>query len=214
MNGYEKEYHLALHSYLYSSKEYYDARAKLAYLKYFKGVSKSSKVLEFGCGLGQNIYLIPNAWGYDISKFSLNFAKSKGINATDNLKKIKDSSFDVVISCHVLEHLENPLEALKLMKQKLKKGGKLILVLPVEKQQRVEMKMDSSQHLYCWNFRTINNLLIKAGFRPIENSYLRGAGYKKLLPISRISFKLYDFLTRFLSFLTCEKDMKIIALKK
>jgi ubiquinone/menaquinone biosynthesis C-methylase UbiE len=211
--GYEKEYHELKHEHLYSNKYYYLIRSKLALLKYFKGI-KNEKVLEFGCGLGQNIFLIKNSVGYDVSDFAVNFCKNKGIIATKNLDELKDNSFDIVFSCHVLEHLENPQESIKLMTKKLKKGGKLIIIIPVEKTRKHSLKIDENQHVYCWTFQTINNLLIKSGLKPIENKYFRGSGYKKLLLFSRINLKLYIFLTRIVAFLKGSKEMKIVAIKE
>ena len=213
MKGYEQEYHLKKHNYLYNDVYYYNIRAKLALLRYFRDIPKDFKILEFGCGLGQNISLMPNAVGYDISKFALNFCKKKGIEVTNNIKSIKNDSIDVVFSCHVLEHLEAPFDSIELMRKKLKKGGKLILILPVEKYKKVSFEIDSNQHLYSWNFRTINNLLIKQGFKPIENKYLWAAGYKKLLLFSRINFNLYNFLTKLTGVFFNTREMKIVAVK-
>ena len=213
MKGYEKEYHTLLHRHLYSSKEYYLIRAKLALKKYFNNIPKKEKIIEFGCGLGQNIYFLPNAIGYDISKFSLNFCRKMNIKVVENLNKTKND-FDCVFSAHVLEHMENPYETLKLMKSKLKKGGKLILILPAEKHKKAAFKVDKNQHLYCWNFQVINNLLIKTGFDVVENKYVYGSGYRKLLAFSRINLELYDFLTKLVSFITCAKEMKIVAIKR
>ena len=210
---YERDYHLEKHAYLYKDEKYYDVRAKLSILKYFLGIQKDSKILEFGCGLGHNIISFPNAIGYDISKFAIDFCKKKGINITNNLKSLKDDYFDVVFSCHVLEHLENPFKELEIIHKKLKKGGKLILILPVEKHQRVSLEIDSNQHLYCWNFRTINNLLTKVGFKPVENKYLWGTGYKKLLFFSRINFALYNFMTKLMGVILNAREMKMLAIK-
>jgi ubiquinone/menaquinone biosynthesis C-methylase UbiE len=216
-DGYESDYHETLHKNLNTNEEYYKARAKLALIKYFNNISKDSKILEFGCGLGQNIFLLKNSVGYDISEFALDFCRKKGINATNDLKKIPDNSFDIVFSAHVLEHLENPFHTLKEMHKKLKKDGKLILILPVEHRKKNNKnidQMDISQHLYAWTFKTINNILLKSGFEPIENSYLYGSGYKKLLPISKINFKLYKLSTKMASVLVNSKEMKIVAIKK
>jgi ubiquinone/menaquinone biosynthesis C-methylase UbiE len=49
--------------------------------------------------------------------------------ATD-LAGIADESYDVVLSCHSLEHVANPLKALYEWKRVLKPGGILVLVLP------------------------------------------------------------------------------------
>ncbi len=212
MKNYEREYHTLMHRELLNNEKYYKVRAELAIKKYFGDLS-NEKVLDFGCGLGQNIYLIKNSVGYDISKFGVEFCKRKGIATVDDLNKLEDESFDIVFSSHALEHVENPSNTLYLMKRKLKKDGKLILILPVEKHiKRHDFNMAKNQHLYSWTFKTINNLLIKNCFKIVENKYLRGSGYKKLLIFS-FNLKLYSFLTWITGFLKREKEMKIIAIK-
>lgn len=60
--------------------------------------------------------------------------ESLGINNVEFRKAdiydlpFKDETFDSVIICFVLEHLRNPLQALKETKRVLKKGGKLIAI--------------------------------------------------------------------------------------
>ena len=212
MKGYENEYHGFVHNHLISNSEYYNIKAKLALDRYFDNISREIKILEFGCGLGQNIYLLNEAIGYDISEFALNFCKDKNVNVIDNLDNVDD--FDVVFSSHVLEHVENPSETLKIMRDKLRIGGKLILILPTEKQEKVKIKLDEHQHLYCWNFKSINNLLIKNGFSIIENKFLRGAGYNKLLFVNKINFKLYKSLTYIVGLIFGRKELKITAIKE
>ena len=212
---YEKEYHLKKHDYLYNNQEYYLARAIVAKEEYFIGIVKiEDKILEFGCGLGQNIYLIRGAVGYDISKFALDFCKEKGVNVVKNLKGIKNGSFDVVLCCEVLEHLENPLKELKIMKSKLKEKGKLILTVPITKWKRPKLK-DLNQELYCWDYQTVTNLLIRAGFYPIDYKILRRTGFKKWLFLYKANFfHLYLFFTWLSAIIFGSKHMRIIAVKK
>jgi len=210
-NNYETEYHLEKHSNLYKDKEYYYIRAKVAMNDYFKNYSYE-RVLDFGCGLGNNIYLLDYAKGYDISKFALDFCRGKGLKATDDLKKIRNNHFDIVFSSEVLEHLERPLDALKIMRRKLADDGRLIIVVPIDRLKRLKLN-DKNQHLYCWNYQTMTNLLIRAGFKPIEFKILRRTGFKKFLPFSRISFKLYLFLTKFLATLSSSRHLKVVAIK-
>lgn len=210
---YEEWYHTERHS-THFNDDYYNARAEIAVKKFFSGVDfKNSKILDFGCGLGQNIYKIPNAAGYDISEFGIEFCRRKGINATTNLSDIADESFDVVFTAHVLEHHPHPKTMLEDMFKKLKKGGKLILVIPHEVHGKAQFKFDLNQHLYTWNFQAINNLLLLSGFEIRENKYLRGAGYNKLLPLAKMNFGLYRWTTNFLSRLAGIKEMKIVAVK-
>ena len=159
---YEEVYHVTRHNNLYEDSEYYFVRARVSVYEYFRGlVKKYEKVLEYGCGLGQNIYLIRNAVGYDESKFAVEFCRRKGINSTNKIKSLKEGSFDIVLCCEVLEHLEEPLKALKEINSKLKNGGKLILVLPIDKWNKPDI-YDENQHLYNWNFNTIINLLLRS----------------------------------------------------
>ena len=67
---YEKKYHTIVHKNLLENERYYLFRAKCAdrfYWKYLRG-----KILDFGCGLGQNIFLHKeNSIGIEISEFAV-----------------------------------------------------------------------------------------------------------------------------------------------
>src|SRR5687768_5222984 len=105
--NYEEWYHKERHN-THFNDDYYNARAKIALGKFFSGIDQQSRVLDFGCGLGQNILYLPNAMGYDISNFGVEFARRKGIKATNNLAEVPNEAFDVVFTAHVLEHHPHP----------------------------------------------------------------------------------------------------------
>jgi SAM-dependent methyltransferase len=170
-------------------------------------------LLDFGCGLGQNIMNMPNAQGYDISEFGIEFCRKKGINATNDLDSIPNEAFDVVFSAHVLEHHPHPKTMLEDINKKLKKGKTLVLVIPHERHGKGKFEYDLNQHLYTWNFQAINNLLITTGFKIKKNKYVRGAGYFRLLPLAKINFGLYRFATNLLSRLAGIKEIMVIAEK-
>jgi SAM-dependent methyltransferase len=209
---YEEWYHTERHS-THFQDDYYNARAEIALKKFFSGIDINSKILDFGCGLGQNIYKLPNAKGYDISEFGIEFCRRKGIDATSNLSEIHDEAFDVVFSSHVLEHHPHPKNMLESMFQKVKKGGTMILVIPHERHGKAQFTFDLNQHLYTWNFQAINNLLLMTGFEIVENKYIRGAGYHKLLPLAKLNFNLYRAATNSLSRIAGIKEMMIVARK-
>jgi len=103
-----------------------------------------AKVLEAGCGIGaQTVILAKNnpeaeITSVDISPESLEKA---GENAARNgIKNVRflqanifslpfeDDSFDHIFVCFVLEHLQNPEEALKSLKKVLKPGGTVTVI--------------------------------------------------------------------------------------
>ena len=46
------------------------------------------------------------------------------------LHGVSDQAFDAVIACHLIEHLANPIEALREFDRVLRPGGRLVLVVP------------------------------------------------------------------------------------
>lgn len=52
------------------------------------------------------------------------------IGEASELKAVPDNHYDFLLSCHSLEHIANPIKALKRWKEVLKKGAKICLILP------------------------------------------------------------------------------------
>ena len=61
--------------------------------KFFTGFDKNSKTLDFVCGLGQNIYYLPNVMEYDISKFGIEFFNMKKIKSSNDLNEVPNCKF-------------------------------------------------------------------------------------------------------------------------
>jgi ubiquinone/menaquinone biosynthesis C-methylase UbiE len=103
-----------------------------------------AKVLEAGCGIGaQTLILAKNSPEAEIT--SVDISSESLVKARENVKKegIKnvsflqadifslpfgEESFDHIFVCFVLEHLQNPAEALKNLKRVLKPGGTMTVV--------------------------------------------------------------------------------------
>ena len=139
MNKYEKQYHQIKHQHLYTNSYYYKTRAELARKRYLDNAN-DKKILEWGVGMGQNIWLFKKAIGYDISKYAVDFCTTKGVSTTTDISKIPDNHYDVVLSVHMLEHVENPLKTLRVIYSKLQKGGRLILITPIDKCKKIGNK--------------------------------------------------------------------------
>jgi len=130
-----------------------------------------------------------------------------------DMAEVPNEAFDVVLTSHVLEHLEQPFENLTLLHSKLKPSGKLIVVLPTERHGLVPFDIDKDQHLYAWNFRTLNNLLQRAGFKVLKNRYRYATAQYKLRHLGRLSFPLYRLQTKLLGRLLNRCDMVAVAEK-
>ena len=99
---------------------------------------KSAYVLDVGCNGGT--VAIPlmamgcYVKGIDIVPELVEAAKARGVFAevgeAENLRRYKATTFDCVICSEVLEHLYDPLSAIKEAKRVLKKGGKYLVTVP------------------------------------------------------------------------------------
>jgi SAM-dependent methyltransferase len=58
------------------------------------------------------------------------FVSIKFLTGLDEMEGIKNSSFNFIINCHVIEHVPRTILALKKCYDKLKKGGILFMVVP------------------------------------------------------------------------------------
>ena len=103
-----------------------------------------SLILEAGCGVGAQTKIVApknpksNFISVDISEESVSKAKAliKSLNInnvefqTGNIFELKfpEEYFDHIFVCFVLEHLPNPIDALKSLMRVLKKGGTITLI--------------------------------------------------------------------------------------
>ena len=100
---------------------------------------KNKSVLDVGCGTGLFAHKVSKlgpkqVLGIDFSKEAVEIAI--GTHKNHNLqyqvldvKEIK-SKYDVIVSLGTLEHMDNPLKTLKILKKHLTKNGKIIVTSP------------------------------------------------------------------------------------
>lgn len=188
VNYAKDEYHRKRHSEFLDSEELRLAWSYFADLAYFRHVRAGQQVMEYGGGLGNNLLTVarrasvcmvePSAIGREI-------ARTAGISAVASLSQLPTTNFDTVLCRHVLEHVEQPLSILQELRQRLTGEGKLILVVPCEHMDLSPSRDDLDHHLFCWNPRTLSNLLVRAGYviEGIRNEYF--GAKRKLLPVFR-----------------------------
>lgn len=122
-------------------------------------------VLDFGCGGG---YLLAqlNASkrvGVEINDTARAEAAKNGVEVYTSATEVPDNYCDVIISNHALEHVYAPFETLQILKNKLKSGGRIVFVVPIEKKNKYD-KNDINKHLYTWCEMNLGNLFDAVGF--------------------------------------------------
>ena len=139
---------------------------KVDKFKFEPFITSTDTVIDFGCGGG---YILKNLnckrrIGIEINETARKVAiKENGIEVFANIDLVPDNIADVVISHHALEHTENPFEVIKKLSTKLKKEGKIIFVVPLERKTKYNPE-DINMHLYTWSEQNLGNLFKQAGY--------------------------------------------------
>ena len=211
--AYEKDYHEFVHKNLLNIKEYYLFRARYAEKNYLKYFNKEDKILEFGCGVGQNIFLRKeNSIGIDISDFCIEKCKNRGIRVNKKTKNLKNTSIEGVITVHCLEHVENPDYYIKEFYRILKPNGMLVVILPkiLKNKPEKEFVPNIGKHFFSWRFHEFNELLYHNGFKIKLNKFNYACGFSLFY---RLPFSLALFLLKLCGYLKNKKEMIIVAQK-
>ena len=105
------------------------------HFKTIQALAPSGRVLDYGCSWGYCTYQFQEAGyeavGFEISQPRVEYGRALlGVNLTSSLDDLADSSFDIIYSAHVLEHIPNPNISFKSFQRLLKPGGILFLYVP------------------------------------------------------------------------------------
>lgn len=134
-----------------------------------------SKILDVGCGLGFMLSGIDDKhekFGLEVSSFACEHAKQYAAiyNSPIEDAPISDNSFDVVVSHHVIEHVDRPEEFLGKIKKILKNDGMLILSTPDFEcvcarayKENYRMLFDKT-HVNLFSFKSLKKMLLDFGF--------------------------------------------------
>lgn len=113
-------------------------------------------VIDVGCGDGSMMHNLNGAvtsyTGVDPGQPDLPICHDKA----EHLVSFRDDSFDTALSYSVLQHVEDPMQALREMHRVLKPGGQLALLVCVDDPNPI--------FLWRWNQKEVLNLVRQAGF--------------------------------------------------
>lgn len=107
-------------------------------------IQPGNRVLDLGCGDGTLTFTIHQhggeSWGVDVTPEALTYAKSEFVSRNISPRFVcasayqvpfPDSSFDVVISSDVIEHVQQPELLLQEAYRLLKPGGRAVISTPI-----------------------------------------------------------------------------------
>lgn len=129
-------------------------------------ISPEDRLLDYGCGGGELLHLLTagEKMGVEINDKAREAVAQKGITCFKYLAEVPDESIDTAISCSALEHVENPFGELRMLRQKLRPGGKAVFYVPNESCDTEYRRNDVNNHLYTWNCLNLGNLFKAAGY--------------------------------------------------
>ena len=151
-----------------------------------------ARLLDVGCGSGH--YLVPlqrRGWEiYGVEPSPIGVANARAALGQDRIMQgdaqvlagLPRASFDVVTMFHAIEHLVDPMLALRQARDLLKPGGRLVIATPngVSWESRAVGRTwvfwSLPRHVAIFTPRSIERALLDSGLRPIQigSNYLHG----------------------------------------
>jgi SAM-dependent methyltransferase len=138
-------------------------------------VKPADTVLDFGCGGGFLLCALDCArrLGVEINPVARKHALGLGVQCFADVRDVPDGAADVVVTNHALEHVENPIGAMRALRAKLKPGGTLVVCVPIDnwKHEKHYDPTDQNHHLYTWTPQLLGNCLVEAGYEVVGVKY-------------------------------------------
>lgn len=142
------------------------------YFNRYLGTTRG-RLLEVGCFEGLLLSLFKKdgwkVYGVEPSIKTSKIAREKyGIDVKTTFLKpdLWDTTFDAAVMVHVLEHVQSPVETLRVLRTMIRKGGRLCIEVPniLTFPENNLSPWFSYEHLYYFSPRTLTNVLSASGF--------------------------------------------------
>jgi len=200
---YNNEYHKIKFG-KWLNKDFYKMKGLVAKRNIFNyDFSEDSKVLDYGCGIGQITAWIKNKYAFDINKDLYPLLEKKGFVTYNSIKDIPNNFFDEIVLSMCLEHIEDPFKTIKELSIKLRVDGKIRLNLPTASYNKVKnMNISSNGHCFAWGFPDINYLLNRCGFEVLYNKKRYSKGVDRFFFIYKyLGFEIYYIMITLFGYL-------------
>ena len=146
-------------------------------LKKFKKNYRNKNILDFGCGSGGMLNGLKlkgykRLYGVELSNDRRKVAKFIIKNTFSDINKIKNVKFDIIFLNHVLEHIVNIQNTIKILKSKLNRDGIIIINVPNTEYENIISQIVFHPHLHKFTFKSMNELAKSTKLTMnINNSY-------------------------------------------
>lgn len=160
-------------------------------------INKNSSILDVGCGDGDFLITLKNGGFKDLTGIDLFIDKK---NMKKNIKIYQTSledfkpnrKYDLIISNHSFEHMDNQLKNLKCFENLLNDNGTIVIRIPVKSKAVWEkygvnwFQIDAPRHFYLHTIESFKILCSKTNlvvediiFDADERSFIHSEKYKK-----------------------------------
>jgi SAM-dependent methyltransferase len=204
-----------------SAETYFDYQRSIGELggrldrrKFEPEIRPTDVVVDFGCGTGAILQQLSARMkiGIEVSEVARQAANERGLETVGSAAELDAESVDVVISNHVLEHTIRPIDELRDLHRILRRGGKLVLWLPLD-DWRVQRRAgrDPNHHLYTWTPQLLHNLLVEAGFDVRDCRVVPLAWPPFSERLSKLPRPLFDALATLWALLRRQRQLMAVA---
>ena len=164
-------------------------RSEVDFDIYYLQAQRGAKLLEIGCGSGKNLKRLQDlGWdveGVDFDSSAVKNAESKGLKVHLGVVEdisYPDDSFDVIVLCHVIEHVYDPRQVMRECYRILKPKGRLVIFTPNNQSMAIRLFKSSClsiyppRHLRVFSMLSLISLAEGTGFQIKEAmTTMRGA---------------------------------------
>ena len=185
---------------------------------YTKEHIAGNTILEIGVGAGQSILWFENE-GFQVTGIEPDGRNVSMINRVLKRGRVIESSveefssdevFDVIWMSHVLEHLIEPDDFIKKIKNNLKKNGIFFIEVPnCEYEPMLKSSIEKNPHLFHFTKKALTKLVENAGYKIVSCDVFRPATKNEGMK-HKILKNSFPYYPRILTDVHNGRDLRII----
>jgi len=146
---------------------------------------KGKKILDSGCGRGSFLHFLGDEFetcGLEPNQVLLQIAQESNPKSeihpgfAEEVDKVFSRKFDTIVMLDVLEHVEDDIALLNLLRPSLSNGGRLVIVVPAY-QYLFGIRDQEVGHYRRYGRKSINSALTGCGYKPIVFRFWNMLGY-------------------------------------